>query len=85
MFLRSFNKSRQGFKDWLYDVNFRFFNKRSEDAETLGQYIERFIDEAIRGKRKNKSNKLLSVGTITNLKSFKREFDEYQAKRIKGT
>jgi len=73
-------------KEWLENIITKYNNKKSVDAETMNQYIERFIAEAKKGDRANKSSMNLAPGTIRILEGFKRIFEEYQgiytAKRI---
>lgn len=68
-------------KEWLTEVVFKFHNKKSSDAETFMEYIERFILEAEQGKRKNEDLMNLSPGTLTNLKAFQTQITDYQILR----
>jgi integrase len=68
-------------KEWLTEVIYKFNNKKSSDAETFMEFIERFIKEAEEGKRKNEDLMNLSYGTITNLTAFKNQLTNYQKKR----
>jgi integrase len=68
-------------KDWLEEVVYRFNNKKSSDAETFMEFVERFIEEADAGIRKNDDLMKLAPGTIANFKAFKRLLTDYQVKR----
>jgi len=68
-------------KEWLAEVVFKFHNKKSSDAETFMEYIERFIKEAEAGTRKNEDLMNLSEGTLTNLRAFKNQITNYQVRR----
>jgi len=68
-------------KEWLSEVVYKFHNKKSSDAETFVEYIERFIKEAEAGTRKNENLINLSEGTLTNLRAFKNQLTDYQVKR----
>jgi len=68
-------------KEWLKEVIYKFKFKKSSDAETLMEYIERFILEVESGTRKNENLMNLSKGTITNLKAFKKQVTDYQVNR----
>jgi integrase len=68
-------------KEWLSEVVYKFHNKKSSDAETFMEYIERFIKEAEAGIRKNENLMNLSEGTLTNLRAFKNQLTDYQVKR----
>jgi len=70
-------------KEWLTEVIYRFHNKKSSDAESFMQYIERFIKEAEAGTRKNENLMNLSEGTLTNLRAFKNQIINYQVERTK--
>ena len=65
-------------KEWLADVIYKFHNKKALDAKNLNDYIEKFIEEAKTGIRKNKSSMNLAPGTIRILEGFNRIFGEYQ-------
>jgi integrase len=68
-------------KKWLEEVIFKWRFKKSSDAETFMEYIERFIKEAEQGTRKNENLMNLSPGTLTNFKAFKTQITDYQVKR----
>jgi site-specific recombinase XerD len=74
-------------KEWLIAVIYRFHNKKNIDAKTLNDYIDKFISDAEKGEKKNKSAMNFAPGTVRIFKGFKRIFDEYQGiyteKRIK--
>jgi site-specific recombinase XerD len=85
---RELNKTHDSLsKEWLKEVVYRFENKKSSNAETLNDFIARFIADADSGERMNKDAKKLSPGTVKAWKGFQRNFNEYQGiyteKRIK--
>lgn len=63
-------------KEWLKSVIDKFYEKKEPGAETLSQYIERFIDEATTGKRLNRG-KRYTFSTIKNYKGFETQLNEY--------
>ncbi|MEI6049104.1 MAG: tyrosine-type recombinase/integrase [Bacteroidota bacterium] len=65
-------------KEWLQDVIYKYHNKKTADAKTLNEYTSKFIDDAKKGERKNKSSMNLAPGTIRILEGFKRIFGIYQ-------
>lgn len=65
-------------KEWLESVVYQFHTKKDIKAKNLNDYIDRFIKEAKKGERKNKSAMNLAPGTIRILEGFKRIFGEYQ-------
>lgn len=77
-------------KEWLKSVIDKFYDKKAPGAETLNQFIQRFIDEAKAGTRlsTNHDNKrMYAPQTIKNIKSFQTQLNEYQGiyteKRLK--
>lgn len=65
-------------KVWLESVVYQYHTKKDIKAKNLNDYIDKFIKEAKRGERKNKSAMNLASGTIRILEGFKRIFGEYQ-------
>ena len=65
-------------KEWLTSIIYQFHTKKDSKAKNLNDYIDKFIKEAKRGERKNKSAMNLAPGTIRILEGFKRIFGEYQ-------
>ncbi len=65
-------------KEWLSSVVYQFHTKKDIKAKNLNDYIDRFINDAKEGTRKNKSAMNLAPGTIRILEGFKRIFGEYQ-------
>lgn len=65
-------------KEWLQDVIYKYHNKKSADAKSLNDYINRFIKDAESGERMNRSGMKLADGSINVLRGFKHVFDEYQ-------
>jgi len=83
-------KGNRPSKEWLRSTLDRFYNKKQPGAETLSQYIQRFIDEAENGTRKTSNSfnkKVFALGTIKSIKVFQTVFNEYQGiyteKRLK--
>jgi len=64
-------------KDWLILAINKFYNKKSAGAETLNQFIKRFIEEITSGQRLNKG-KRYQFSTIKNYTGFETQFHEYQ-------
>ena len=64
-------------KDWLILAINKFNNKKSAGAETLNQFIKRFIAEITSGQRLNKG-KRYQFSTIKNYTGFEIQFNEYQ-------
>ncbi|MBN1227793.1 MAG: site-specific integrase [Deltaproteobacteria bacterium] len=65
-------------KEWLHRVVDKFFNIREAGAEKLNDYIKRYVDESMSGKRLTKDMKRFSPAYIKNLVSFQTQFNEYQ-------
>jgi site-specific recombinase XerD len=65
-------------KEWLDSVVYQFHTKKDIKAKNLNDFIDRFIKEAKKGDRKNKSAMNFAPGTIRILEGFKRIFGEYQ-------
>lgn len=59
-------------KEWLFDVVFKYHNKRSADAKNLNEFISQFIAEAEAG------NKDFTSGYTRVLKGFQGVFNMYQ-------
>ena len=77
-------------KEWLESVVDKFNDVKGPGAETLSQFIQRFIDEAKGGIRlsTNRNNKsIYSASTLKSIKSFQTQLNEYQGiyseKRLK--
>ena len=64
-------------KDWLILTINKFNNKKSAGAETLNQFIKRFIAEITSGQRLNKG-KRYQFSTIKNYTGFETQLNEYQ-------
>jgi integrase len=68
-------------KDWLKSIIDKFYNKKEPGAETLSQYLQRYIDEANNGTRLTSNSfnkKVFSIGTVKSIKVFQSVFNEYQ-------
>jgi integrase len=68
-------------KEWLKSVIDKFNNKNQTGAETLNQYFQRFIDEALAGIRlssNHDSKRLYSPHTMKSIKGFQSQLNEYQ-------
>lgn len=83
-------KGNRPSKEWLRLTVDRFYNKKQPGAETLPQYIQRFIVEAENGTRltsNGPNKKVFALGTIKSIKVFQYVFNEYQGiyteKRLK--
>lgn len=84
-------KGNQPSKEWLQAIIDKVYCKKQQGAETLSQYIQRFIDEAKDGTRLTSNSfnrKVFSSGTIKSIKVFQLVFNEFQGiyteKRLKG-
>ncbi len=83
-------KGNRPSKEWLRSTLDKFYNKKLPGAETLSQYIQRFIDEAENGTRLTSNSfnkKVFALGTIKSIKVFQTVLNEYQGiyteKRLK--
>lgn len=65
-------------KDWINLKIQECFNIKSSNDDTLNSYIDKFIQDAKTGIRKNKGNLNYSPGTIRTWEGFQRIFNEYQ-------
>ena len=63
--------------DWLKTIINKFYNQKEPGAETLIQYIRRFIDEATDGTRLTVDSSRYRKSTIKNYLSFEVQFLEF--------
>lgn len=64
-------------REWLDTIVNKFYNQKEPGAETLAQYIRRFIIEATNGTRLLEDGNRYRASTVKNYLSFEVQFLEY--------